>query len=167
MTRYMAWFATLLLVFSFSCGKKTAPETAASSGPDQVTEMPTETGDEGEMTEMNTPMPGSFPTVYFDFDKATLRADAREMLQQAAEAMKGNADARITIEGHCDARGSNEYNLALGERRARAVKSYLRTLGVTGDRLSTLSYGEERPASMGGDESAWGQNRRAELVANQ
>lgn len=104
-------------------------------------------------------------TVYFDFDKSDLRQDTRDVLSKNAEAiLKAMAGAKIQIEGHCDERGSAEYNLALGERRAQSVQKYLTTLGVKGDNLSIISYGKEKPAVMGSDEAAWAKNRRAEFV---
>lgn len=104
-------------------------------------------------------------TVYFDFDKSDLRQDARDTLSKNAEALlKKVADAKIKIEGHCDERGSDEYNLALGDRRAKSVAKYLTTLGVKADRISTVSYGKEKPAVQGHDEAAWSKNRRAEFV---
>lgn len=104
-------------------------------------------------------------TVYFDFDKSDLRQDARDALSKNAEALlKKVADAKIKIEGHCDERGSDEYNLALGDRRAKSVAKYLVTLGVKADRIETISYGKEKPAVDGHDESAWSKNRRAEFV---
>ena len=104
-------------------------------------------------------------TVYFDFDKSDLRQDARDVLSKNAEALlKKIADAKVKIEGHCDERGSDEYNLALGERRAKSVAKYLTTLGIKADRISTISYGKEKPAVQGSDESAWSKNRRAEFV---
>jgi len=107
----------------------------------------------------------SFETVYYDFDRADLRQDAREALARNAEIMlKSKSDAKIQIEGHCDERGSAEYNLALGERRAKSSLQYLITLGVKADRLSIISYGKEKPAVQGSDEAAWAKNRRAELV---
>jgi peptidoglycan-associated lipoprotein len=106
-----------------------------------------------------------FETVYFDFDKADLRQDARNVLSKNAEIMlKSKADVKIAIEGHCDERGSAEYNLALGERRAKSVLQYLLTLGVQPERLSVVSYGKEKPAVQGIDEAAWSKNRRAEFV---
>lgn len=105
-------------------------------------------------------------TVYFDFDKADLRQDARDVLSKNAEIiLKAMAGTKIQIEGHCDERGSAEYNLALGEHRAKAVLKYLTTLGVKADHLSIISYGKEKPAVNGTDESAWAKNRRAEFVA--
>ena len=104
-------------------------------------------------------------TVYFDFDKSDLRQDARDVLYKNSEILlKAKTDAKIKIEGHCDERGSAEYNLALGERRAKSALQYLLTLGVQADRLSFISYGKEKPAVQGHDEAAWSKNRRAEFV---
>jgi peptidoglycan-associated lipoprotein len=106
-----------------------------------------------------------FETVYFDFDKSDLRQDARNTLTKNAEIMlKSKQAAKIKIEGHCDERGSAEYNLALGERRAKSALQYLITLGVQPDRLSIISYGKEKPAVQGNDEEAWAKNRRAEFL---
>ena len=102
-------------------------------------------------------------TVHFDYDSSELTAAARSSLEKQAEWMTGNGLA-ISIEGHADERGTREYNLALGERRAIAVKNYLVALGVSGGRLETISYGKERPVAVGNDESAWSQNRRGETV---
>lgn len=105
-----------------------------------------------------------FETVYFDFDKADLRQDARDVLSKNAETiLKAMAGTKIQIEGHCDERGSAEYNLALGEHRAKSAQKYLTTLGVKADLLSVISYGKEKPAVSGNDESAWAKNRRAEF----
>lgn len=102
-------------------------------------------------------------TVHFDYDSSELTAAARSTLEKQAEWMGAN-NLSISIEGHADERGTREYNLALGERRAVAVKNYLVALGVSGNRLETISYGKERPVAVGNDESAWGQNRRGETV---
>lgn len=107
----------------------------------------------------------SFETVYFDFDKSDLRQDARDALSRNAEVMlKSKSGAKIQIEGHCDERGSAEYNLALGERRANSSLQYLVTMGVKADRLSIISYGKEKPAVQGNSEAAWAKNRRSEFV---
>jgi peptidoglycan-associated lipoprotein len=104
-------------------------------------------------------------TVYFDFDKSDLRQDARNVLSKNAEILlKSKQGAKVKVEGHCDERGSAEYNLALGERRAKSALHYLLTLGVQADRLSIISYGKEKPAVQGTDEAAWAKNRRAEFV---
>ena len=106
--------------------------------------------------------------VYFDFDRSDLRQDARDTLSKNAEALlKKIADAKITIEGHADERGSDEYNMALGDRRAKSAAKYLVTLGVKADRINTISFGEEKPAVAGQDEAAWSKNRRAEFVIAQ
>jgi peptidoglycan-associated lipoprotein len=107
----------------------------------------------------------AFETVYFDFDSSDLRQDARNILTKNAEILlKSKQAAKIKIEGHCDERGSAEYNLALGERRAKSALQYLLTLGVQPDRLSIISYGKEKPAVQGNDEEAMAKNRRAEFV---
>ncbi len=102
--------------------------------------------------------------IFFAFDDYTLTVDAQERLSQLSEHLKGTEGAVVQVEGHCDERGSIEYNLALGERRAQSVKDYLVQLGVDSARLSTISYGEEKPSMEGHDESAWGKNRRAEFT---
>ena len=99
--------------------------------------------------------------VYFDFDKATLTPTAQNVLMFKADWLKANADESVTIEGHCDERGTPEYNLALGERRAQSAKSYLVNLGVDAARMQTISYGEERPVDPRSNEEAWAKNRRA------
>lgn len=105
-----------------------------------------------------------FDVVYFDFDKADLRQDTRDILAKNAETiLKALPGAKIQIEGHCDERGSAEYNLALGEHRAKSVKKYLVTLGVKPENLSVISYGKEKPAVSGNDEASWAKNRRAEF----
>jgi len=106
----------------------------------------------------------SFEAVYFDFDKADLRQDARAVLGKNAEALKGKSDIKVKIEGNCDARGSAEYNLALGERRAKSAMQYLTTLGIAADRISTISYGKEKANASGNDESVWSKDRRDDFV---
>ncbi|MBI2423302.1 MAG: peptidoglycan-associated lipoprotein Pal [Candidatus Hydrogenedentes bacterium] len=101
--------------------------------------------------------------VYFDFDSFTLRPDALSTLSANAELIKKYPGAIIQVAGHCDERGTQEYNLALGEKRALAVREHLIQLGVSGDRLITLSFGEEAPAVPGSSESAWAKNRRCEF----
>ncbi len=102
--------------------------------------------------------------VFFDYDKANLRDDARSVLERNAQILSKNAGSRVLLEGHCDERGTVEYNLALGDRRAQSVKSYLVQFGVDAGRLNTISYGEERPFSQGTDEGAMAQNRRVHFV---
>jgi len=107
---------------------------------------------------------GFSPDVYFDYDESSLSDDARAKLARNADLLKGQGQFLVTIEGHADERGTNEYNLALGERRSNAVRDYLGSLGVGGDRLRTISYGEERPVCTQSEESCWSQNRRAHMV---
>lgn len=102
--------------------------------------------------------------VYFDFDKSIVRPDQVERLGANALFLKGNPEVKVRIEGNCDERGTNEYNMALGERRATGAMKYLVNLGIDDSRLSTLSYGEERPLNPGNDEVAWAENRRGDFV---
>ena len=106
-------------------------------------------------------------TVYFAFDDFTLNMESQEKLNALADHLRDNSSVVVQIEGHCDERGSNEYNMALGQRRAEAVKNYLVTLGISPARLTTISYGEEKPAVQGSNEAAWRLNRRAEFVISQ
>ncbi len=102
-------------------------------------------------------------TFYFDFDKAIVKREATAVLFHHARYLKENPNVTVRLEGHTDERGTREYNQALGERRAQAVRDYLLAQGVSRRQLETVSYGEERPAVMGHDESAWSKNRRVEL----
>jgi len=102
---------------------------------------------------------------YFDFDKADLRPESQAALDRSIAVLK-NSSAMIRLEGNCDERGTREYNMALGERRANAVANYMVVNGIARDRIETVSYGEEKPAAAGHDESAWSQNRRVELQTN-
>jgi peptidoglycan-associated lipoprotein len=102
--------------------------------------------------------------ILFEFDSAKLSNDAQDILRRKAEWLKENPRARIIIEGHCDERGTNEYNLALGDRRAFSSKSFLVDLGIVDSRLTTVSYGEERPLDPESNEDAWAKNRRAHFV---
>jgi peptidoglycan-associated lipoprotein len=104
--------------------------------------------------------------VFFDFDKYDVRADQRGTVEALAAWLDTNPSVTLTIEGHCDERGTREYNLALGDRRANAVRDYLVALGTNPARLTTVSYGEERPAVLGSNDSAWAQNRRGVFVVN-
>ncbi len=102
--------------------------------------------------------------IYFNYDESNLSDEAREKLARNADVLKGQPQFQVTIEGHCDERGTSEYNLALGERRANAVRDYLGSLGVTPARMRTISYGKERPVCTQNEESCWSQNRRAHMV---
>ena len=104
--------------------------------------------------------------VFFDLDKSDLKPEARTTAESVATWMNSYPAVAVTIEGHADERGTREYNLALGERRANSVRDYLVALGVNANRLSTISYGKERPAVLGSNEDSWTQNRRAVFVVN-
>jgi len=101
--------------------------------------------------------------IYFDFDKSNLKPDAIATLDKDAESLKKNPEMKVQIEGNCDERGTNEYNMALGDRRAVSGMKYLVTLGIAAERMTTISYGEERPLDPGHNESAWAKNRRDDL----
>ena len=108
---------------------------------------------------------GLLQTIYFDYDQSEIRPDQRARLQANAQFLRDNAGVRILVEGHCDERGTREYNMALGERRASATMQYLVSLGVARNRIEIISYGEEQPIAQGSNDSAWQQNRRAQFKA--
>lgn len=133
------------------------PEPAPAPEPDPLS---------GDLDSVNEYLrrQGLLGDVYFRYDEASLSAEARERLAQNARFLTQNPQFRVTLEGHCDERGTSEYNLALGERRAASVRDYLVSLGVASGQLSTISYGKERPACTEEDESCWRLNRRAHPV---
>jgi len=102
--------------------------------------------------------------VYFDFDRAELRPDALETIRRHGAFLARNSSTRVQLEGHTDERGTREYNIGLGERRARSVADALRSMGVSASQINLISYGEERPAQLGSNEAAWAKNRRVEIV---
>ena len=104
--------------------------------------------------------------IHFSFDSALLSDQAQQILNHKADYLRTNSGVTVTVEGHCDERGTDAYNIALGERRAESVKNFLVDLGISTNRLNTVSYGEERPIAMGQDEASWAKNRRAQFVIN-
>ncbi|HVG64307.1 MAG TPA: OmpA family protein [Hyalangium sp.] len=110
--------------------------------------------------------PLDFNPIYYELDSATLRPDSRQMLDQVAESLRQRREARVTISGHTCELGTTEYNLALGQRRAASARDYLMKLGVEPDRISIVTYGEERPAETGSGESVWSKNRRSEFMVS-
>jgi len=130
--------------------------------PVPVTKEPVVKEETVKTTSVETISP--FDTIYFDFDSYVLRQDARDSLDKNYDWMKNNMSATVRLEGHCDERGSDEYNIALGEKRAKAAHKYLKTRGVSEDRLSVISYGKEKPAEPGHNEEAWAKNRRVEFI---
>jgi peptidoglycan-associated lipoprotein len=141
-------------------GKTTTPSTSGGSG---STTRPADNSDvQGNpLRDPNNIL--SKRSVYFDFDSNVVKDEFRGMVQAHARYMVDHRDARARIEGNCDERGSREYNLALGQRRAEAVKKIMTVLGVQDGRIETTSYGEEKPVAMGHDEAAWAKNRRADI----
>ncbi|GLI37997.1 peptidoglycan-associated lipoprotein Pal [Geobacter hydrogenophilus] len=129
-----------------------------------IPEVPVKTETLQPATALDT-VTATLDRIFFDFDSFVLSQAARDILSKNAEyLLKKQPNARLLIEGHCDERGSDEYNLALGEKRAKAARDYLVTLGVAANRLSIISYGEEKPLDPGHTEEAWAKNRRAEFL---
>ena len=159
------------------CAKKTKPDDEIAGGAggadDGFVTQPSPSDDlygdglpaEGEFGAMDTPeaLLGK-TTIYFDFDSASIRPEYAQTVAAHAKHLAENPNIAIRLEGHTDERGSREYNIGLGERRAQAVRRALMLQGVSGDQISTVSYGEERPAVTGSDEEAWAMNRRVEIV---
>ncbi len=110
---------------------------------------------------------GELRTVYFDFDSAQISANTKETLEANATYLKANKSLKIQVEGHCDERGGIQYNLALGEKRARSVKEFLAASGVSASRVSVVSAGKEKPVDPGHDEAAWAKNRRANFIVTE
>jgi peptidoglycan-associated lipoprotein len=161
--------AVLLFALNLGCAKKateTAP-TPAPTPPVTKTEPPVP-----PPPPPPAPAPETKPSVsasdfqdaFFDLDSYALRDDGRASLDKDAKLLRDNAKVAVTIEGHCDERGTAEYNQALGEKRANAARDYLTAAGIDGGRIQTISYGKERPFDAGHDEAAWAKNRRAHVV---
>ena len=167
--------ASALLVFFLAACSTTPKDTADSSGSGSTsTSSDVSSSAETETTESASIEPGSQEDlivnvgdrVFFNYDSAELDTDAQELLQDQVAWLKQYSDVSVIIEGHCDERGTREYNLALGEKRAQSVKNYLINLGISADRVSTISYGKERPAVVGSNDGAWAQNRRSVTIVN-
>jgi peptidoglycan-associated lipoprotein len=177
------WMLALALAVAVGCARKEvvkstevppAPEAVAPTAVEEgiVTE-PVDPGvrETDPLVAMAPPgiaatmeQPSLFPDIRFDFDKSFIREDAKPVLMRIAEHMKGSPAASLLIEGHCDERGTAEYNMALGERRAEAAKRYLVSLGVRQGAISTVSFGKEKPLDPRHNEEAWAKNRRAHFV---
>jgi len=149
------------MLFLVSCQKK-----VVDASPAPVAEEKEEVVVKEEAVVYRAPDVVMQEDIYFDFDKSTLTPAAQDNLLRKAEWLRENSDATVTIEGHCDERGTNEYNLALGDRRAESAKSFLTDLGIDPSRLTTISYGEERPVDPRHTEEAWTKNRRDHFVVN-
>ena len=166
----------LLVFFITACS--TTPKDSADSTGTGSTSSTSDVSSEGEGTLTETEGTGVVPgsqedlivnvgdRVYFDYDSSELDADAQELLQDQVAWLKQYSGVGVIIEGHCDERGTREYNLALGEKRAQSVKNYLISLGISSHRVSTISYGKERPSVVGSNDGAWAQNRRSVTIVN-
>jgi len=158
-----------LLVLTVSCQKKTVAvqKASVSTATEKAYVGEKDTDSSAEIRESESvKMDGVVmqQDIYFDFDKSTLTHASRETLIKNGEWLRANSDVIITIEGHCDERGTNAYNLALGDKRAESVKTFLLDLGIDTPRLNTITYGEERPADPRHNEGAWTKNRRAHFL---
>jgi peptidoglycan-associated lipoprotein len=188
--KWMAWIVVpVLLTFMYGCPKK-KPKTPPPDLNVETTTVPAPAPTPPPATDVAPPATppvvdkkedpllsadlqvvndelrrrGFSPDVYFDYDESTLSDDTRQKLSRNADLLKSQPQFSVTIEGHADSRGTSEYNLALGERRANAVRDYLSSLGVAATRMRTISYGKERPVCTEEVESCWSQNRRAHMI---
>ena len=165
--------SVLLALFVSACATK-PKDSASTTGSGTTSTESTVSSSSDDSADGESIEPGSQEDlivnvgdrVFFGYDSAELDSDAQELLQNQVAWLKQYSDTSVTIEGHCDERGTREYNLALGEKRAQAVKNYLISLGVSSDRVSTISYGKERPSVVGSHEGAWSQNRRSVTIVN-
>lgn len=168
-------FLGLVAVVALIAGCETAPEeSAATSGASGSTAPSTSAAPSASASAEAMPMKASGPAsgsqedlvvnvgdrIFFGYDKSSISGEAQTVLKRQAAWLKKNSSVTVTIEGHADERGTREYNLALGERRANAVKDYVTALGVDRSRVKTISYGKERPVALGSNDAAWAQNRR-------
>jgi peptidoglycan-associated lipoprotein len=181
--------ALAVLLAASACGKKRPPALASTPGgggsgaatdpADRTAAQPLDEGPDVRAMEgegaagtdlaagsLGTGEGGPLADIHFEYDSANLTEAARAVLEKHALWLQGNRDARVTIEGHCDERGTVDYNLALGEQRARATRDYLVSLGVSAERLRVVSYGKERPLDPAKSESAYGKNRRAHFTVS-
>jgi len=158
MKSFLTLFA-LVGVLAACTANTTQEEPVPTPEPTPVPEVDTSTFEEPEMTD---PLEGVDTVFYFEFDQSILSSEARAALTVHAEVLRNDPQS-VRLEGHADERGSREYNMALGERRANAVKDFLVLQGVDSSIIETVSYGEERPAEVGSYDSAWSKNRRVEL----
>jgi peptidoglycan-associated lipoprotein len=178
MRKLLSLFAAALLLAA--CESTTQDEAATGSeGATTSTQAAEESGDTAGQDVSSEAIPGPEggtqehlvvnvgDRVFFEFDKASLTDEAQATVERLAAWMQEYPPATVTVEGHADERGTREYNLALGARRANAVRDYLIVLGIDPNRIETVSFGEERPAVLGSNEEAWAQNRRAVFVVDQ
>lgn len=178
----------VMMLFAFGCAKKqevkstetapapSAPSEAKEAAPGGIAtetlkpETPAASAERDRLAAaeagaaVTREQPSPFQDIHFDYDKALIREDAKQILANVADYLKKNRGAKLVIEGHCDERGTPEYNMALGDRRAEAARAYLASLGIAASAVSTVSLGKEKPLDPGHDESAWAKNRRAHFL---
>ncbi|MFT6556861.1 MULTISPECIES: peptidoglycan-associated lipoprotein Pal [Sneathiella] len=172
--KFLSMFAALTLVAACETAPTDSGDSTGGGASSQAGSSSGSTGGTSASTGSNQVQPGSQEDlvlnvgdrVFYGFDKFNLSDEARATVQRQAAWLKANPTVTVTVEGHADERGTREYNLALGERRATAVKNYLVTLGISASRVSTISFGKERPVALGHTEAAWSQNRRGVLAVN-
>lgn len=172
-SKFLAVIAAVVLVSACS----TAPEEDTAGSGSGATTSSTQSTTQAQPTpapQPAGPAPGSQEDlvvnvgdrVFFAFDQSDISSEGQQVLSRQAAWMQQHPTVTVTVEGHCDERGTREYNLALGERRATAVKDYLVSLGINPNRIGTISYGKERPVALGSNESSWAQNRRGVTTVN-
>ena len=177
MKRFFAVVAVILVFALFGCAKKqvTAPpevqqpsameeQKIGKEAPEKITEEKVAKVETKEIPSKMEEVSGMFEDVHFDFDKFNIRDDAKPTLKKVADYLIKNDKQSMLIEGHCDERGTSEYNLGLGDRRARATRDYLVSLGVPSSRIEMVSYGKERPLCSEHNEECWAKNRRSHFV---
>jgi peptidoglycan-associated lipoprotein len=184
--RKKVWLAIALVMilpvvfFSASCTKKVVQTEPVQTTPPEVSKASDETAKEAKQAEQlqedrlqteeatRKAAGAAFVTenIYFSFDSSLLSDRAQQILNSKADYLRINSGVTVTVEGHCDERGTDAYNIALGERRAESVKNFLVDMGISANRLNTISYGEERPIAIGQNEASWAKNRRAQFVVN-
>ena len=179
MKKFLIYALAVVLVFSFAVSCKKKPKEVPPPPPPQQQEQPVvekveaPVVQEPQLTEEEMFLQKSLDqinrekplgTIYFDYDRALIRDDARAVLDGNAAWLKKFRTVKILVEGHCDERGTEEYNLALGEKRAKSAQDYLLSMGIASDRIKIISYGKSQPINPGHDESAWQMNRRAQFL---
>jgi peptidoglycan-associated lipoprotein len=178
MKKLLIYSLAIVLVFSFAVACKKKPKEVPPPPPQTQEQPPVERVEapvvqEPQLTEEELLLQKSLDqinrekplgTIYFDYDRALVRDDARATLDGNASWMKKFRTVKVLVEGHCDERGTEEYNLALGEKRAKAAQDYMLSLGIGADRIKIISYGKSQPLNPGHDEGAWQMNRRAQFL---
>lgn len=172
--------AVILALFGFGCAQRKAVAPAETQpqavqpkgaeaegekkGPEKVTEQKVAKVESKEMPSKMEEVAGMFNDIHFDFDKYDIKDEAKPVLKSVADYLIKNSAEKVLIEGHCDERGTSEYNLGLGDRRSKAAKDYLVSLGIPSSRVDTISYGKEKPLCNEHNEDCWARNRRAHFV---